>query len=266
VNYFTSSRVHTFKKIFVVFSHRLLYFASVHMFTPEQDNTMTTSLLNRLTLQIISVLSQKGGAGKTTLTAHLAVAAALDGLNTLVVDLDPQASAAKWSDRRQAEMPVVVSAHASRLAQTLENAKTNDGHLAILDTAPHSDSIALQAARAADLIIIPCRPSILDLEAIASTLDLVRTTAKPVLVVLNAIAPVGSEADEAAEAIASLGAEVCPIRLVNRVDFARSMITGHTAQETRPDSKAAQEIKSLHAFICERLNMFMQQEDVRHVQ
>ena len=207
-------------------------------------------------MKTIAILSQKGGAGKTTVALHLAVAAVQDHLNTLVVDLDPQASAAKWGDRRQAELPVVVSSHASRLASVLDNARANDGQLAILDTAPHSDSIAVQAARAADLILVPCRPAILDLEAIASTLDLVRTVGKPALALLNAIAPVGTEAAEAAEAIAGLGAEVCPVRLVSRVAFSRALITGLTAQEFEQDGKAAREIQSLHTFICERVHMF----------
>jgi chromosome partitioning protein len=217
-------------------------------------------------MKTIAILSQKGGAGKTTLALHLAVAAVQDHLNTLVVDLDPQASAAKWGDRRQAELPVVVSSHASRLAAVLDNAQTNDGQLAILDTAPHSDSIAVQAARTADLILVPCRPAILDLEAIASTLDLVRAVGKPALAVLNAIAPVGTEADEAAEAIAGLGADVCPVRLTSRVAFSRALITGLTAQEFEPDGKAAREIQSLHMFICERVHMFNAKQGADHDQ
>jgi chromosome partitioning protein len=217
-------------------------------------------------MKTIAILSQKGGAGKTTLALHLAVAAVQDHLNTLVVDLDPQASAAKWGDRRKAELPVVVSSHASRLGSVLDNARANEGQLAILDTAPHSDSIAVQAARAADLILVPCRPAILDLEAIATTLDLVRTASKPALAVLNAIAPVGTEADEAAEAITELGAEVCPVRLVSRVAFSRALLTGLTAQEFEPEGKAAGEIQSLHKFISARVHMFNTNRGTDHDQ
>ena len=202
-------------------------------------------------MKTIAILSQKGGAGKTTLALHLAVAATQDGLNTLIVDLDPQASAANWSDRRDSDIPVVLSTHASRLAPVLDQARANDGGLSILDTAPHSDSIALQAARAADLILVPCRPAILDLEAISTTLDLIATTKTPALVVLNAVAPLGTEATEAAAAIADLGAEVSPVRLVNRVAFSRSLINGQVAQEMEPGGKAAQEIAMLHKFISE---------------
>jgi chromosome partitioning protein len=218
-------------------------------------------------MKTVAVLSQKGGAGKTTLAIHLAVASSQHGLNTLLVDLDPQASASKCSDRRKtSELPVVISTHASRLAPVLENARTNDGHLALLDTAPHSDQIALHAARAADLILIPCRPSILDLEAISSTLDLVRTVSRCAVVVLNAVAPAGREADEAAEAIAQLGAVVCPGRLVSRIAFARSFITGQAAQELEPEGKAAQEIESIHKFMCEQVQLALPQRELEHGQ
>src|SRR4051812_9330361 len=116
-------------------------------------------------MKVIALLSQKGGAGKTTLALHLAVAAEQDGHQTAIIDLDPQASAASWGDSRAAETPVVVSAQSSRLAQVLEAARNAGAALAIIDTAPHSESAALAAARAADLILIPCRPAILDLRA-----------------------------------------------------------------------------------------------------
>ena len=125
-------------------------------------------------MQIVAIISQKGGSGKTTLALHLAVASAAAGKNTAIIDLDPQASAAKWSDRRAEEIPVVLSAHASRLPNEIERVKNAGCEILILDTAPHSDSAALEAAKIADLVFVPCRPAILDMEAITNTLDLVR--------------------------------------------------------------------------------------------
>lgn len=205
-------------------------------------------------MKTIAVISQKGGSGKTTLALHLAVASVQAKHNTAVIDLDPQASAAKWADRRSTELPVVLSVHASRLAHEMKRVEETGGELLFLDTAPHSDSAALEAAKAADLVIIPCRPAILDMEAITNTLDLVRTTKTPVFVVLNAIAAQGQEAEEAAEAIAALNVEVSPVRLVNRVAYARALITGQTAQEFEPDGKAASDVERLHSFICAHLN------------
>src|SRR5215467_928043 len=208
------------------------------------------STLCRQPMKTISIVSQKGGAGKTTLAIHLAVAASQAGMNTAVIDLDPQASSAKWADRRQADLPVVLSAHASRLAHVLETTRAEGGELVLIDTAPHSDNAALEAARIADLVLIPCRPSILDLEAIATSLDIAKLAHKPATVMLNAIAPSGSEADEAEEAITQLGGEACPLRLVHRVAYARALVYGQAAQEYEPHGKAAQEIKALHKFVC----------------
>jgi chromosome partitioning protein len=205
-------------------------------------------------MKTIAIISQKGGSGKTTLALHLAVASAAAGHNTAVVDLDPQASAARWADRRTAELPVVLSAHASRLTHEMKRVQETGGDVLFLDTAPHSDSAALDAAKASDLVFIPCRPAILDIEAIASSLDLVRTTKTPVFVVMNAVAPQGGEAREAAAAIAALDVEICPVQLVNRIAFSRALITGLTAQEFEPEGKAAQEVEQLHAFMCAHLN------------
>lgn len=207
-------------------------------------------------METVAIISQKGGAGKTTLALHLAVASMRAGRNTALIDLDPQASAAKWADRREAELPVVLSAHASRLQHEMKRVEDSGGELLILDTAPHSDSVALEAAKAASLVLVPCRPAIMDIEAITNTLDLVSTTKTPVFVVMNAVAAQGREAEEAAEAIAALDVPVCPVQLVNRVAFSRALITGQSAQEYEPDGKAAQEIEQMHTFMCAHIQSF----------
>src|SRR5579872_2385971 len=141
----------------------------------------------------IAVISQKGGAGKTTLVAHLAVESERGGVSTAIIDLDPQAIATAWGDSRTGDAPAVVSAQASRLTQVLEAARTGGAGLAIIDTAPHSESAALAAARAADFVLIPCRPAILDLRAISQTINLARLAGKPVAVVLNSVPPRGTD-------------------------------------------------------------------------
>jgi molybdopterin-guanine dinucleotide biosynthesis protein len=94
-------------------------------------------------VKTIAIVSQKGGSGKTTLALHLAVASAQAGRNVAIIDLDPQASTANWSDRRKAETPVVLSAHASRLRHEATRLKQTGGDTLYLDTAPHSDSASL---------------------------------------------------------------------------------------------------------------------------
>src|ERR1700676_5529752 len=115
-------------------------------------------------MKTISIISQKGGAGKTTLALNLAGAAETFGHRCVVIDLDPQASAKGWHDHRQKESPVVISAQASRIKDVLETARQHGADICIIDTAPHSETAALAAARAADLILIPCRAGILDIQ------------------------------------------------------------------------------------------------------
>ena len=202
-------------------------------------------------MQTIALISQKGGAGKTTLALHLAVGWQQAGRNVAVIDLDPQGSAANWGDRRKVKVPVVRSAHASRIEQELEVVRGAGGEIVVLDTAPRSDAVILGAAKAADLVVIPCRPSILDLEAIAATLELVSITRVPVLAVLNAVIPHISDTDKAEEAINKMGAAVCPVRINRRVAFSRALTLGETAQEYEPSGRAAAEIAGLFQRVAE---------------
>lgn len=202
-------------------------------------------------MRTIALVSQKGGSGKTTLALHLAVASTHAGRHAAIIDLDPQASAAHWADRREAARPTVLAAPASRLRPELERAQEAGVELLYLDTAPHSDSAALKVARAADLVLIPCRTAILDLEAITDTAQFLATTGTPALVVLNAVSSYGRDADHAADALHTLTLNVCPVRVGHRVAYARALITGQTVQEHAPGGKAAEEIERLHTFILE---------------
>jgi len=117
-------------------------------------------------VKILAVISQKGGVGKTTIATNLAVIAEQHGLATVLFDLDPQASATRWKDARGEAPPDVVAAQAPRLAALLGEASKQGCDLAIIDSAPNADSAALAAAKAADAILIPCRPSAFDLARI----------------------------------------------------------------------------------------------------
>lgn len=200
-------------------------------------------------MKTIAIISQKGGAGKTTLALHLAVAAELDGNRAAVIDLDPQASAASWGDSRSEDNPAVVSAQAARLTNVLEAAQEAGAKLAVIDTAPHSESAALSAARAADLVLIPCRPAILDLRAISNTVDLVKLAGANACIVLNAVPPRGTLADEAAEAVSGYGVNLLPIRVGQRAAFIHALTAGQTAQEYEPQGKAAAESQNLYLSI-----------------
>lgn len=206
-------------------------------------------------MRTIAVISQKGGAGKTTLATHLAVAAVLDGYRVAVVDLDPQATARKWGDRRQAEEPEVVGDHAERLPQLVEAAKGNGADLLVIDTAPNADRASLAAARAADFILIPCRPASFDLDAIEATRDLADIAKRPAAVVLSS-APIRSAiVDEAAQGLRDQGATVAPVVLHQRVAYSHAVIDGRTASEYEPEGKAAEEVAALFAWVRGQVDM-----------
>jgi chromosome partitioning protein len=205
-------------------------------------------------MKTVAILSQKGGTGKTTISLHLAVAAQRAGQAVVVIDLDPQASAAGWKDSRSAENPIVVSVPASRLPQALKAATEGQADLVVIDTAPHASDVALAAAEAADLVLIPCRPGILDLRAIGTTARTVKLAGKRAFVVLNTVPPRASNVlADARAAVAVHGLDVAPIALQQRAAYAHSLTAGQTAQEYERVGKAADEIGELYTWVQSQL-------------
>ena len=202
----------------------------------------------------IAIISQKGGAGKTTIGLNLAARAEALGRSAVVVDLDPQASATWWSDQRAADAPVVVSAQAARLGEILGAAANHGAGLAVVDTPPHSDSSALAAARAAALVVIPCRPAVFDLRAVVSSADISELARTRAVAVLNAVPSRGPLADQAEEAIKGYGLPVAPVRIGHRVAFVHSATAGQAAGEYEPGGQASLEIEALYGWITEYAN------------
>ena len=197
----------------------------------------------------IAVLSQKGGAGKTTIACALAVEGDRKNGTCVLVDLDPQGSASAWGDLRNEDTPLVQPTHAGRLGKVLGTAKQGGASRTVIDTPPHTSEAALSAGRQADLIIIPCQPAAADLHSISSTIDIARIARKPVIVVINR-ALVGHTAnDEARKAIRGYGVQSCPVILHQRIDHQHAFTEGLSAAEMAPDGKAANEIRELERWI-----------------
>ena len=94
-------------------------------------------------MEVIAVIAQKGGTGKTTLTLSLAVAAQRAGKTVAIVDLDPQATACNWGDRRNRDSPVIVSAQPARLPQVLRSAQEAGAQFVVIDTPPRAEQAAM---------------------------------------------------------------------------------------------------------------------------
>ena len=206
-------------------------------------------------MKTLAVLSRKGGTGKTTIAIHLAVEAERTGQTTVLIDLDPQASAAKWNDNREGDTPFVVTSPPSRLPEVLSRAAEGGATLAILDTAPHTEAAALDAANAAEMALIPCKPALIDLQAITSTINVIRLANVPARIVFNAVPSRGDRVEQAREAVKVFDVTCAPCNVGDRVAFIDSYNAGLTAQEYEPRGKASREISDLYTYISSEMGV-----------
>lgn len=211
-------------------------------------------------MKIIAVLAQKGGVGKTTTAIELAVAAHLSGLTVGIIDLDPQGTAAKWGDRRDQReddnSPSVIGGQASRLGVLLDAARANGSDLIILDTPPHAEAVALQAAKASDVILIPTRAGGFDLEAIQTTLEMAELAKKPAHVLINAV-PTNRQhlGIRALEGLKERGISVAPVLWMERAAFADLAADDLAAPERDPLGKASHEVQMLLQWLCGQVGL-----------
>lgn len=208
-------------------------------------------------MRTLALVTQKGGAGKTTLAACLAVVAAEAGEQVIALDLDPQGSLAAWGDDRSVDAPAVDSLPAEKVAQLPQvlAALAKQGYtLAILDCAGIASTATNLAIKAADLCLIPTRPTRLDIRATKPTIEALMGLKRPFSFVLNQCppSPRGSRASEAAMGLQLMGSLVEP-KMCQRADFQDALAAGQGVTEYAPGSKAAEEIRQLWQNINRRM-------------
>lgn len=207
-------------------------------------------------MKTIALGSQKGGPGKTTLSLNLAVASEMAGQTTLIIDLDPQASIYKWWNRREGETPVTISTHAQALKNALEAAEETGVNLCILDTPPNADAAIRDAAKAADLFLIPCRPSMLDIDAIEQTIEIGKAAKVEMRVVMNAVEARCSLLQPAKDAVEVYDVPCAPCTVGDRKAFKKSVPYGLAVDEFTPrDKKASDEIQTLYQYVCNEMGV-----------
>jgi chromosome partitioning protein len=208
-------------------------------------------------MKIVAVVGQKGGCGKTTTALGLASVAASQGLTVAVIDLDPQATAASWKDRRAADNPAVISA-TNRLRPALDAARIGGAELVVIDTAGKSDMQAIDAARAADLVLMPVRPQIFDLETLEANANVLLAAGSPrAVVLLTCVHPQATRSPDEIRALiaARYGLGVLPFHLAQRAIYADAPAQGLSPNEAEPDGKAAAELRQLYFWIAGQIEL-----------
>ncbi|WP_119678316.1 ParA family partition ATPase [Indioceanicola profundi] len=207
--------------------------------------------------RIVTIAQQKGGAGKTTLAIHLAMAWCLAGKRVATVDIDPQGSMTEWHRTRMASLtngeagPEHVQLSGWRVQKEVERlAKENE--VVVIDSPPHAETEAKIAVRCASLVVVPVQPSPMDLWATRPTLELAKAEKRKVLLVLNRVPSRGNLVDTVSSKAAELGVPVADATIGNRIGFAGAIMEGLTLMETERRAKGVEEIEELAAEIWKR--------------
>ncbi|SDH19427.1 AAA family ATPase [Pelagibacterium luteolum] len=206
----------------------------------------------------VALCTQKGGTGKTTIATALAVAAHLAGKKSALLDLDPQTNAVNWFDRREGDGPDVASIQPGAIRRSLDAYRSLGMDWVFIDTPGKMDSASTEAAKYADMVLIPTQAQIFaidTLEPLKRLLDMAGNP--PAFVVLNLVHPNagGRAADDAAAITARFNVAVAPIHMSRLKAYEDAPALGQTPQELEPQGRAAQEVAGLFTFLSEQASM-----------
>lgn len=199
---------------------------------------------------VITIAQRKGGAGKTTFAAHLAVAWARSGARVAALDIDPQGSFSAWIHLRRARLGTeaigfdFAALPGWRAAQWVDD-RVGAADLVVIDAPPHAETEARIAVRAARLVVVPIQPSPLDLWATVETLKMAQDERRRSLVVLNRVPPRSRLTEDIAADLGSAGTPIAATRIGNRIALAQAMALGLGVIESARMTPAAAEISAL---------------------
>ncbi len=205
-------------------------------------------------MHIVAFVTQKGGAGKSTLASNLAVAAHLAGERVFICDLDPLQSLVKWSRlRKEIDIPV-EHIPLEKLDPALETLGKNGVTLVVIDTPGADSEASTRAIRAADFCVVPARPNVLDLWASEETLSRIKAARKAYAFLLNQCPPAQQKGRivRGAHALEGMGALLTPM-ISTRVDYQEAVLLGLGVCELRPGGAAAREMTTLWEGVKARL-------------
>jgi chromosome partitioning protein len=199
----------------------------------------------------IAFLSQKGGAGKTTLATCLARELVLQGFDTVLVDADSQGSARDWRAATETETVPVIGMDRPTLDRDLKAINPTGQRWVLIDGAGRSEAMTVSAIRAADMVLIPVHPSPYDVWAASDLVSLIRsrqgiTDGKPLAAFLISRAVKRTRlTGEVAEALSEFGFPVFSAYTTQRQTYPTAAAQGLTPSDTEPDGEAAKEIRAI---------------------
>lgn len=206
-------------------------------------------------MKVLTLATQKGGTGKSSLAVSIAVAAQERGLKVYVIDLDPQATAKNWFERRQAPTPEVASIDPNRIPAAIGALAKQWYDLVVVDT-PGVDTPATTAAmQACDLCLIPARPSVADIEATRPTVRSLTKLGKAYSFVLNQCPAGRSVRTSDAFRALQLSGAVSGVTLAMRADHMDALAQGQGVTERDPAGKAAGEVRDLVQWMLIKMEM-----------
>lgn len=206
----------------------------------------------------VAFCTQKGGTGKTTIATALAVAAYLAGKRSALLDLDPQTNAVDWFDRRQGGGPDVASIQPGGIRRSLDAYRKLSMDWVFIDTPGKMDSASTEAAKHADIVLIPTQAQIFATDTLEPLKRLLSMAGNPpAFVVLNLVHPnAAGRASEDAAAIADrFKVQVAPVHLSRLKSYEDAPALGQTPQELEPEGRAAREIAELFSFLAQQESM-----------
>jgi chromosome partitioning protein len=209
--------------------------------------------------QVISIAQRKGGVGKTTLAVCLAGELKARGSDVAFVDSDPQASAARWAEPGHLGFPVDEIVLGDRsVASWVQDVRQIEADVVVIDTAPVDRSLGAACA-ISDLVLVPCTPSGLDLDATMRTLEIVdavrvRSRGVPALILVpNRVDRRTLEGQQLVDELTAFGEHIsAPIG--DRAAFVRAFATGHAISRWAGEL-AYTEIKGLCDLVEETLGL-----------
>jgi chromosome partitioning protein len=200
-------------------------------------------------MRTLALVAEKGGSGKSLIAVHLAVCAVRRRQRVVLIDLDRQKNVCKWGERRKSDDVTITAARVQELPGLIASARRQEADLVILDTPGRADIVSAQVLDVADVVLVPCRPFVYDVDATEETVAAIkRAKVQRAAFVLNSVPSRGTRHVEARAALEQL-MPVCPVELHYLMPFTDALNDGRSVEEIDAKSKAAVEIRALYRWL-----------------